>query len=118
MQDQEALEEEEATLFTQFSIVVAKLQIFAKKVAHDSGFTPEHTQLLVTGMQRSTIMYIQTFQAWFKKHPEAIAKRDIPYFKALLPVQFQCYQLSEENRLKGVQFIEAIELLLEDFNKE
>ena len=116
--DAELLEEEELTLLSQFSIVIDKLKVFAMKVAKDSGFSPAHVRLLQTGLDHSVLSYIAKFQSYFQVHSAAIAKRDFDYFRALLPEAFQKYELSEENRLKGVQFIEAIESLLEDYNRE
>lgn len=118
MNTEEQLEEEEMTLLSQFSVVVTKLKAFAMKVAEDSKFSGEHIRLLSAGLDRSVLTYIATFQAWFRLHSAAIAKRDINYLRALLPAGFQDYELSTENYNKGVQFIEAIESLLEDYNRE
>lgn len=117
-EEAELLEEEELTLLSQFSIVIDKLKVFAMKVAKDSKFSGAHIRLLQTGLDHSVLAYIAKFQAYFRIHNEAIANRDVNYFRALLPESFQKYELSEENRKKGVQFIEAIESLLEDYNRE
>lgn len=112
------IEQEELTLLSQFTIVTEKLKKFALKVAKDSGFTEEHTVLLSNALDRSTFAYIQAFRVAFDKHAAAIKKRDINYFHMLLPVEFHDYKISDENRDKGVQFIEAIESLLSDYTTE
>jgi len=116
METQLALEQEAETLLAQFEIVVAKLKLFVKKVMKDADFTPDHFTLVSTNLERPTQAYISIFQAFFAEHPKAIENRDVNYVRALLPPEFQQYKLSEENRKKGVDYIEAIELLLEEYN--
>jgi hypothetical protein len=112
------LEEEELTIRSQFAEVVSKLKNFCLKVAVDSGVTGEQVRLLVMALDKSVLAYIMIFQTWFKIHAVAIAKRDMDYFQKLLPVAYHSYIISDENRAKGVQFLEAIEELLKDYNRE
>ena len=102
----------------EFEDTVFKLQRFILSAAAEVHVTPGELELIELVIRADPLVYAIHLRDFLGKHAAQIEQKDVAALKALLPAQFQHYEIPQPIVDKGFLFMRVFASLFADLDKE
>lgn len=102
----------------EFEDTVYKLQRFIVSSAAEVRVTPGEMELIEMFIKADPLIYAIHLREFLKEYAAQIEQKDVAALKALLPAQFQQYQIPQPIVDKGFLFIRVFQSLFADLDAE